>query len=133
MQTDWRIERDNDLWVKILSGHGMNGRMIADCLTEQDAALTVRAVTCHRDLIAALEHWIARTLLLSGRWPCPECDRASLDVKKQSIQHSDGSLHGCWLCNTENLREETAAALAEVKEVTEQLQTQIDEGIARRS
>lgn len=54
---------------------------------------------------------LSRSKLLSGRWPCVDCGRESASAPLRSIEYKDGSLHGCWLCGTEDIRTMAEAAL----------------------
>lgn len=67
-----------------------------------------------QNLQKRIQAWLNRTDLKS-RWPCPDCGRAGADAPLRMIKsRQEGgkeTMHGCWLCNTEDLRTESKKPL----------------------
>lgn len=63
---------------------------------------------------------VARFILsksdIRSRWPCADCGRVDANAPLRTIEYKqeDGTqvITGCWLCNTEDVRDAARAALA---------------------
>lgn len=71
------------------------------------------------EVVEALRGWMGRTDL-KNRWPCVDCGRDGPGEAKRLIETRVGGqaiLTGCWLCNTDDLRDATRAVLAKIDDV----------------
>lgn len=91
-----------------------NAQFILDAVNNYDSLRQQNRV------LMEVAEWLLAKTSLSNRWPCPDCGRADQSAPLRTIEYTQEGgcrvISGCWLCNTEEVRDAARAALKMAKE-----------------